>query len=809
YLSEEKRPRYGQRKLKIGLVSCMLGSVVFLAMPVFSHAEKISPENESVIEEKLKEEDLKKKNLNEANVATEENSKEEPTTTEEKPLNDNLNETNESLEEKQEDLTSEKEETLDNKAENREASPANENLAEATDENTADKVELSVNENQELEISDETKKESLREVDPNIEHKDISNELISPKIKITTDELAKQGTLNAAAGENIRFNFSFVTPKGTKPGDTVTINLPDNLNIAGIRANSDVISIKSNDKVIATGHLDGNKLIYTFTDDIKDMQNVYGYADYAAYDTPEVIRNSSNQDFTISIGNKSDTVKLYVDYGEPFDQNGMDMKSQFTKFNPETGEFTQIFYVNKNSRYISPVGYDTGLPVENAVGMAINNGSDPNSDVYYTEDNTTVKVIKLDKGSELPDAIMDPPEDVGENINPSVNFDNGTLIFNLSENKGIDSPYIVVINSKVNSNDENIEALSSGFIFGNKNADLGTSNVIYNALPKEEGNADLGSFQEHHIYITRINGVEQPELTITIDQNTETGTVNDNYVTSSKDLVEGYTFDHTENPVNNPTYNEDGEEASGPYVKDTKQEITYVYYKDIEEKGTFVEHHIYYDVYDKDNPENNKIGSQKDVDPTTGTETEEYTTSKKDKEGYKFVEVKGTAVTDPTGKEAKGNYIANKTLEATYIYVKEEPGDPNPGTPEPGNPNPGTPEPGNPNPGTPEPGEPNPGTPEPGEPNPGTPEPGDSNPGTPEPGNSNSDRPNHDKDNNGSSDKENKVNPKENLTKAKDKARAKVFKSNNPKTGISGIGSVIGLLVSSTTALFSSKRKKK
>nr|WP_268246155.1 MucBP domain-containing protein [Aerococcus urinae] len=103
--------------------------------------------------------------------------------------------------------------------------------------------------------------------------------------------------------------------------------------------------------------------------------------------------------------------------------------------------------------------------------------------------------------------------------------------------------------------------------------------------------------------------------------------------------------------------------------------MTYIYEKvqeesPVEKKGSFQEHHIYRtvdkngNVISEDSKEDGKI--------TEGKSDETYTTSKKDKPGYKLVKIEGKngSQFDKNGAETKGNYVDNTKQEVTYIYER-------------------------------------------------------------------------------------------------------------------------------------------
>lgn len=47
---EEKKPRYGMRKLSVGVFSCMLGYFLFFAAPMVANAAEIEPEDANIIQ---------------------------------------------------------------------------------------------------------------------------------------------------------------------------------------------------------------------------------------------------------------------------------------------------------------------------------------------------------------------------------------------------------------------------------------------------------------------------------------------------------------------------------------------------------------------------------------------------------------------------------------------------------------------------------------------------------------------------------------------------------------------------------------
>ncbi|MDK6420446.1 MucBP domain-containing protein [Aerococcus urinae] len=190
----------------------------------------------------------------------------------------------------------------------------------------------------------------------------------------------------------------------------------------------------------------------------------------------------------------------------------------------------------------------------------------------------------------------------------------------------------------------------------------------------ERINKPKGSFQEHHIYRTVDKNGNVISEDSKEDSKTTEGKSSETYTTSKKDKP-GYKLAKVE-AKNGGKFDKNGGETKANYVDNTKQEVTYIYEKVQEEKGSFQEHHIYRTV-DKNG---NVISedSKEDSKTTEGKSSEKYTTSKKDKPGYKLVRVEGRngGKFDKNGAETKGNYVDNTKQEVTYIYerVQEEKG---------------------------------------------------------------------------------------------------------------------------------------
>ena len=86
-----------------------------------------------------------------------------------------------------------------------------------------------------------------------------------------------------------------------------------------------------------------------------------------------------------------------------------------------------------------------------------------------------------------------------------------------------------------------------------------------------------GSFQEHHIYITKDKGGKEIKREV-VDGNVTGGTKDMTYTTGKKEK-DGFKFVRTEDAKEKPSYDKDGKETKGNFKPGVKQEITYVYEK--------------------------------------------------------------------------------------------------------------------------------------------------------------------------------------------------------------------------------------
>ena len=719
-----RKPKYATRKLSVGLVSCMLGYAL-LVSPSSVEAAGLDSENQAVAEETAETENTSGENKEETPAPAEgekpadttENTEalKETETTEEAPegtpAEETTTEDKEAVVENKEvfSLTDEQRQALkeadytDSEIAKIEKDIANEVLDDASfnveaflDGKVAEKAPA-------LEMGEENEPEAVAAAaDENREPKDISNDVQSKYVALTEEGHETKGTIKPDNGEAAGWEVSFTSPRGTVAGDYFTIDLSDNLSLKGIEPDHEnEYPIEIDGKVVADGvRVDRSTIKYTFNENINDQRNVVvSVKGFAYIDKTKVPNNSPEEKISIKVGDTVDEHNINVEYGKPYytgeNLNGM---SQFTEFNPETGEYTQVFYINPDSKIIGTSTSDDWSA--NKVAVFID-GVDPKtgsqSDVKHTEDNTKITIHKLKSGEKLPGAIIENPEVNYDDPIYRYKFrDNGIELVFADQNDNklpsnfIEDPYVVIIKSTAAPSQTGNNIISKGILYGGARQHIMYNDIVTTVGDTEAQGDKIGYFKEHHVYYTKVDGVLQEDKTFTLHSNKTEGYDYDNYFTS-KNEIDDFKFVKVDadNLVENPEYNEDGTIARGKYEPGKTKEVTYIYERDVKH-GSFQEHHIYQTL-----DENGNVIAEetvtKDVTETTGIDEDEYSTSKKDqdgnvvtdekdKDGYKLVEVKATndksnelgVQFDGQGAATCGNYVNGEKLEVTYIYQKVE-----------------------------------------------------------------------------------------------------------------------------------------
>lgn len=265
--------------------------------------------------------------------------------------------------------------------------------------------------------------------------------------------------------------------------------------------------------------------------------------------------NSKDETFSVALGDKKDEKTIKVDYGEVYyTGQKLNGESQITYYDPEKGEFTQVFYINPDSKEISNSTKDI---FAGKVILFIDGFDDytrKQSDVSYNKNNTEVIVQKIVSNTNMPDAILtDPASDENkEEATVLTKFRNQGIEITFSDikdnklanQKGINSPYIVTVKSKipVGPDKKDVNIVSRGTLYGDGNNFHIMNNEIVSVVGDNEAQGQqVGYFIEHHVYKTKVDGVLQEDKTFTIDSNKMEGADYDDYFTD-KSEIEDFKF---------------------------------------------------------------------------------------------------------------------------------------------------------------------------------------------------------------------------------------------------------------------------
>ena len=201
-------------------------------------------------------------------------------------------------------------------------------------------------------------------------------------VKPNADDKTQEGTIkpNSAHVLSIKSNFKLADGMDIKPGDYFKVKLSDYMDLKGIYDKEliDGLDIFAEGiGTIAKANYDYDKgiITYTFTDyantyDLKDFEtSLTGHIrtdklKYSAKNVPVGIKmNESTDDFqTINVVYELDTASHTDDWG-----NNLNIASKITKFNPQTGEFEHIIYLNREQNFsnAATLVYKPGTDVVN------------------------------------------------------------------------------------------------------------------------------------------------------------------------------------------------------------------------------------------------------------------------------------------------------------------------------------------------------------------------------------------------------------------------------------------------------------
>ncbi|WP_438831604.1 Ig-like domain-containing protein [Streptococcus pluranimalium] len=426
----------------------------------------------------------------------------------------------------------------------------------------------------------------------NSEGTDVSDD-INSQIDIVgenkpSDQQINTGTPHGFSEEtgvdkSLRLEVDITIPKVTE-NDYFDVIVSPNVDFNGASLPNNVplpnIVGGPNKEVIATSSIiELRTLRYTFTNAITDLKNISASLSVPLFINKDYVPNSSDQTIEVTIGNNTKSIEVYVDYskyaGKPNNPNGIANIDNVDLIN---NTLVLTSYYNPNKVYLSN---------REAYFYNVNN-----SQVHFDQETLdTLKVYRVKNGATVNESFSIDPnsvEDVTGSVDKKIN-QHGQLWVGLGENES-NATYIIQFKAQFdNSTDVETAYIQTRSEFQGDNPyatdtywTWDNQFMLYDGAGLGDAEQESGSFQEHHIYITKDqDGVEVSREVV--DGATSEGRREESYKTGKVEK-DGFSFVGTENPVNDPTYNEDGAPAEGHYVPSTKQEITYVYEKVVAEE---------------------------------------------------------------------------------------------------------------------------------------------------------------------------------------------------------------------------------
>ena len=191
------------------------------------------------------------------------------------------------------------------------------------------------------------------------------------------------GTIDPNNSESLVFVNKFsidknkmITDKvGIKAGDQFTIHLSDNLDLNGIdtRDQDDLNIIEEGVGTIAHAKYDKetNTITYLFTDFAKFYNLDSFTSTINAYINNKVVKTTSVQKVSMDLNNTDKAKWITVDYSlirghTEYGYENLDISTKIVKYNPDTGEFVQYIYVNRDTD-----SYSNGATFQYEPGKAL------------------------------------------------------------------------------------------------------------------------------------------------------------------------------------------------------------------------------------------------------------------------------------------------------------------------------------------------------------------------------------------------------------------------------------------------------
>ncbi|HDR0190584.1 TPA: fibrinogen-binding adhesin SdrG C-terminal domain-containing protein, partial [Staphylococcus aureus] len=276
----------------------------------------------------------------------------------------------------------------------------NESAPQSTDASNKDVVNQTVNTS-----ASRMRAFSLAAADAPAVGTDITNQLTNVTVGIDSGT-----TVYPHQAGYVKLNYGFSVPNSAVQGDTFKITVPKELNLNGVTSTAKVPPIMAGDQVLANGVIDSDgNVIYTFTDYVDTKNDVKATLTVPAYIDPENVTKTGNVTLTTGIGNTTANKTVLVDYEKYGKFYNLSIKGTIDQIDKTNNTYRQTIYVN-------PSG-------DNVIAPVLTGNLKPNTDsnALIDQQNTSIKVYKVDNAADLSESYFVNPENF-EDVTNSVNI---------------------------------------------------------------------------------------------------------------------------------------------------------------------------------------------------------------------------------------------------------------------------------------------------------------------------------------------------------------------------------------------------
>ncbi|MBA8779857.1 carboxypeptidase regulatory-like domain-containing protein, partial [Staphylococcus schleiferi subsp. coagulans] len=305
------------------------------------------------------------------------------------------------------------------------------------------------------------------------------NDLITSDFKITVNSnkdgkvAPGQSTLTLVGNVNVNDKV--------KPGDYFTVKYSDAIQVYGVNPEDiknigDIFDKKNGEKIVTAVHDTKNNLItYTFTDYVNRFSSVKMNFDYTLFlDPTKLPENKANLPLSVTIGKNSKTVNTDITYPGYTVGKDNSLGTSFTEAISHVGDaqnpghYIQTVYVNPLDKNLKNVNLKVFVDHQNF----------PNNIGQINDKATDLKIYKAPKGYTLSKGYsIDTSKltDVTKDYSPAYSADDQVTV----NFKDIDSPYVVVVNTKFKPTvSENPTLVQMARLSSNNNTTIQTGNGL-------------------------------------------------------------------------------------------------------------------------------------------------------------------------------------------------------------------------------------------------------------------------------------------------------------------------------------------